>query len=269
MLLGLLEPTRGSSEILGCDSAQLSNEHRTRIGYLAESHPAYLWMTVGQNRDHQSAFYPRWNEQLFSTIIDHFRLHRNAKAGSLSRGERAGLTLALTLAPEPEVLILDDPALGLDPVARRWVLEALVFATRAADRTIFFSSHLLDDVERVADRVGIMDRSVLRVACSVDTLRANVRHFALHFDGKPPATLPNLRGLLRVRRFAGHLQITAVDPDEGAVAKLGASRVEELPIGFDDSVIGYLGDNGDRALPLESMPGFEQIAAAIAEEANT
>ena len=91
----------------------------------------------------QSRFYPSWNKRVFRAVADHFRLSERAKVKDLSRGERAGLCLALTLAPEPELLVLDEPALGLDPVARRSLVESMIYVTRNRDRTILFSSHLL------------------------------------------------------------------------------------------------------------------------------
>ena len=199
MLLGLLEPTRGSASVLGHDSRTLPPEIRARIGYMSESHALYRWMRVRECGEFQRRFFPRWNDSIFRAVVEHFRLDPAAKAGELSRGERAGLSLALTLAPEPELLILDDPALGLDPVARRSLLESMVYVTRRADRTILFSSHLLSDVERVADYVGVLDRSVLRAQCPLEAFRGRVKQFVLHFPSKPPALSP-IRGLLHARR---------------------------------------------------------------------
>src|SRR4051812_35511453 len=110
MLLGLLEPTRGAAAILGHDSAALPPAVRARIGYMAEGHPVYGWMRVGQYGRFQSGFYPHWNQDLFAAVIEHFAIDPRTKAGHLSHGQRAGLHLAMTLAIEPEVLMLDDPA---------------------------------------------------------------------------------------------------------------------------------------------------------------
>jgi ABC-type Na+ transport system ATPase subunit NatA len=154
MLLGLLEPTRGSSSVLGHDSARLPPEVRARIGYMAEGHPVYAWMRVSQCASFQRGCYSHWNHDVFSAVIDNFSIDPRTKAGHLSHGQRAGLHLAMTLAVEPELLVLDDPATGLDPAARRSLLEAMLYYTRGHDRTIFFSSHLLDEVERVADYVA-------------------------------------------------------------------------------------------------------------------
>jgi ABC-2 type transport system ATP-binding protein len=138
LLLGLLQPDRGSSTVLGCDSRALTPEMRARIGYLTEEHQLYDWMTVSQAGSFQAGFYPRWNNRIFRGVLDHFGLKVETKVKHLSRGMRAGLCLALTLAPDPELLILDDPALGLDPVARRSLVESMIYLTRRSDRTIFF-----------------------------------------------------------------------------------------------------------------------------------
>ena len=267
MLLGLSEPTRGSSTVLGHDSRHLPPEVIARIGYMSESHSMYEWMTVGQCGAYQARFYPRWNAKVFDSIVGHFHLDLRAKAGDLSRGERAGLSLAMTLAPEPELLILDDPAIGLDPVARRSLLESMIYITRDSDRTIFFSSHLLDDVERVADHIAILDRSVLRVLCSVDMLRSSVRQFTLHYPGPEalPAKLPTLRGLLRVRRSASDLWLTVAAPDDATQRELrllGAATIVEVPVGLNDAVIGYLGDRGEHGFFLDGMPALAAARGA-------
>jgi len=97
MLLGLLAPTRGSASVLGFDSRALPPDVRARIGYLAEGHHVYGWMSVAECGRFQSAFYPRWNDRVFQSVLSHFGLKETARAGDLSRGERAGLCLALTL----------------------------------------------------------------------------------------------------------------------------------------------------------------------------
>jgi ABC-2 type transport system ATP-binding protein len=257
MLLGLLEPTRGSATVLGHDSRRLSPEVRARIGYLAEGHHVYGWMSVEECGRFQSAFYRHWNNAVFRAVIKHFALHPKAKARDLSRGERAGLCLALTLAPEPELLILDDPAIGLDPVARRSLLESMIYVTRGENRTIFFSSHLLSDVERVADRIAILDRGVLRVDCRLETFRNRVRQYVLHFGGDPPS-LPAIPGLLHSFRTEREISLTIAncnDETEKLLHSVGAERMEQTTIGLEDAFISYLGDRGERSFFLKDVGG--------------
>ena len=164
----------------------LSDATRARIAYLAEGHPFYGWMTIDEAVKFTRSFYPRWNDTLVDQILDHFELRRRQKFRRLSCGQRAQVSLALAVAPDPELLVLDDPTLGLDTVVRRDFLESLIQIIQRQGRTILFSSHILGDVERVADRIGIMVNGVLRVDCRTETFRESVRKLVLEFAGYPP-----------------------------------------------------------------------------------
>jgi len=254
MLMGLLEPTRGSANVLGEDCRHLSPAARGRIGYVAEGHPLIDWMRVRDLESFQKSFYPKWDGRLFKSVVDQFGLPSDARAGRLSRGQRAGLSLALTLATRPQLLVMDDPAMGLDPVARRTLLEAMILVTRNAGHTIFFSSHVLDDVERVADHVAILDKSVLRVSCPVEFFRARIKRLVLTFGGTPPP-LPPIPGLLEARRDLTQLRLTVANPGpelEQLVASLGAQAVTEVALSLEDAVIAYLGERGEKPSLLQS-----------------
>ena len=265
MLLGLLEPSRGSARVLGHDTRSLPHELRARVGYLAEGHWLPRWMRVGDLERFQSGSFPRWSGEIFQSVVRHFRLDARSRAGDLSRGERAGLCLALALAPEPELLILDDPATGLDPVARRSLLEAMVYVTREAGRTILFSSHLISDVERVADQMAILDEGALKVQCSVETFRSRVRQFVLRYPGDPPQP-PAIPGVLQAVRGRSEIRLMVANATDGILAGLqglGASSVEEVPLGFEDACIGFLGARGERSFFLSD------IGASSREEEET
>ena len=257
MLLGLLDPTRGSATVLGHDSRNLPPELRARIGHLAEGHHVYGWMTVKECARFQSSFYSTWKSALFDAVIDYFRLKPNARVKNLSRGERAGLCLALTLAPEPELLILDDPALGLDPVARRSLLELMVYATRSEKRTILFSSHLLSDVERVADRIAVLESGHLQACCSMETFRDRIRRVVLRFRGQVPA-LPKIPGLLQSLRTENEISAVIANFDgqtEELLKSCGADQIEFVPLNLEDAFISYLGDHGEKSFFLRETEG--------------
>ena len=188
MLLGMAHPSYGRAELFGEDASQLRPETRARIAYLAEGHPLYRWMTVGQAVRFTGAFYERyrWNQPLLEQILDHFELSPKRKIRRLSRGQQAQVALALAVASDPELLILDDPTLGLDTVVRRDFLESLIQIIQRRGRTILFSSHILGDVERVADRIGILVDGVLRVDCPTDHFKESIRKVLLEFrrDGR-------------------------------------------------------------------------------------
>jgi ABC-2 type transport system ATP-binding protein len=252
MLLGLLQPDRGDANVLGCDSRALTPQMRARIGYLTEEHQLYGWMSVREAGEFQRAFYPRWNEKIFRGVIGHFGLKPETRVKHLSRGMRAGLCLALTLAPDPELLVLDDPALGLDPVARRSLVESMIYLTRRSDRTIFFSSHHLGDVERVADFLAVLDYSVLRACCPLESFRNSVQEVQLQFAGPPPK-LPAIPGLLQAFRTERELRVTFVhynDQTEKALRALSPLSMETLPLGLEDAFISYLGERGEKTFIL-------------------
>lgn len=249
MLLGLVEPTRGSARVLGKDCRNLSPDDRARIGYLPEGHHVYGWMTIEECGKFQAAFYQHWNSSIFDAVLSHFRLDRKNRAGNLSRGQRAGLCLALVLAPEPELLILDDPALGLDPVARRSLIQSMLYVTRTTDRTILFSSHLLSDVERVADEIAVLDRGTLRASCKLETFRRQVRQFVIRHDGNEPP-LPDLPGLLQTFRTDTETSLTFANIGPAEIQRiqvLTGNRIEEVPLSLEDAFVSYVGERGAKS----------------------
>ncbi len=248
ILLGLEDPTRGRTAVFGEDSRHLRPETRARIGYLPEGHHVYGWMTVKECGQFQASYFPQWNQDIFETVITHFRLNSRMKAGHLSRGQRAGLCLAMTLAPEPELLVLDDPALGLDPVARRSLLQSMLYVTRQPNRTILFSSHLLSDVERVADRIVVLDGGVLRADCTVERFRERLRHFVLKFRETPPTT-PEIPGLLESFRTDHEIALTIANPTAETETQLQALRpesIEPVEMTLEDAFISYVGERGEK-----------------------
>jgi ABC-2 type transport system ATP-binding protein len=255
ILLGLESPTRGGTRVLGEDSRKLTPEIRARIGYLPEGHHVYGWMTVRECGRFQASFYPQWNQEIFEAVITHFRLEPRMKAGHLSRGQRAGLCLAMTLAPEPELLILDDPALGLDPVARRSLLQSMLYVTRQPNRTILFSSHLLSDVERVADRIAVLDGGALRADCTVERFRESLRHYVLKFDGTPPPA-PRLPGLLESFRTDRELALTFANANtetEAQLAQLHPRDMAPVEMTLEDAFVSYVGERGEKTLFMRDL----------------
>src|SRR5581483_1323949 len=117
-------------------------------------------------------------------------LSPSAKIGRLTKGPRAQVSLSLAIAPDPELLILDDPTPGLDTVVRRDFLESMIHIIQRRGRTILFSSHILSDVERVADRIGVMADGVLRADCPTDVFKQQIRKIVLEFDRDPPPVTP-------------------------------------------------------------------------------
>jgi ABC-2 type transport system ATP-binding protein len=216
-------------------------EMRERVAYLAEGHPYYRWMTIGEAVRFTRAFYRSWNDELLEQILDHFELPRRAKMRRLSNGQRAQVSLALAVAPDPELLILDDPTLGLDTVVRRDFLESMIQIIQRRGRTILFSSHILGDVERVADRIGILVDGVLRVDCPTDHFKQTIRKVVLDFASEPPEC-PEGPGLVGNWRVGNKLELIFVGYDDRQrqlAESLSPQSIEVVDLNLEDAFIAY------------------------------
>lgn len=241
MLLGMVHPDSGSVELLGEDLAALRPDTRARIAYLAEGHPLYKWMTVGEAIAFTRRFYPVWNGELVQQILDHFALPRKTRIRRLSNGQRAQVSLALAVAPEPDLLILDDPTLGLDTVVRRDFLESLIQIIQRRGRTILFSSHVLGDVERVADRIGILVDGVLRVDCPTEHFKVSLRKLVLEFAGPPP-DFPPCKGVVGTWKVGNRLEVNFVDYSDRhreLAESLEPLSIDVVQLNLEDAFIEY------------------------------
>lgn len=253
MLTGMVHPDDGTASLLGQDVATLPPEMRQRIAYLAEGHPLYSWMTIDSLMRFNRPFYPAWNQGLFDQIIEHFQLDRKQKVKHLSKGQVAQVSLALGIAPEPELLILDDPTLGLDTVVRRDFLESLIQIIQRKGRTIFLSSHVLGDVERVADRIGVMVDGVLRVDCPTDEFKQSIRRVVLSFDVSPPV-FSGCDGLVASHVEERRLELVIVGYGEAHQALFAAmtpqpKNIEVVELNLEDAFIEYT-RGSRRAIPV-------------------
>jgi len=244
ILLGFLAPTDGEARILGRDSQQLTPEDRRRIGFVNEEHTLPGWMRVDEIAAAQQRLYPRWDPRLYAEVLGHYHVLPRQKVAELSRGERAGFNLALALAQGPELLVLDEPTLGLDVVAKRAFLEALMYSN-TGDCTVIYCSHQMDEIERVADNLIILERGELRHMSPPDAFVERVSYWVaqIPFKSPDPATVP---GLLQVQRIDGLHHYLVLDQDEDFAEYLksvGARAINRMPVGLDRAVNGFLAKN--------------------------
>jgi ABC-2 type transport system ATP-binding protein len=190
-LMGLTPIDSGAITLFGGETRLCSPEMRQRVGYVPELHYIYRWMSVASVIDFASKLYERWDAGLAEEMLSKFELPVKARVGTLSKGMTAKLGLVIALAHNPEFLILDEPASGLDPIIREDFLESVLQNHTCRGRTILFSSHHVDDVERVADEVGIMVHGRLAIRGSVDELRNRIKRIRMVLpDGKLPVHIP-------------------------------------------------------------------------------
>ncbi len=221
-LLGLLAPDSGSVSILGINPQTNPLAVRRRVGYLAEDQRMFGWMTVEQIVQFIAPFYDTWDEALAKRYLEQFELPRRTKIKHLSKGQNVRLGLVLALSHRPEVVILDDPVLGLDPIMRKEFNRDLIAHLQAEGRTVLYSSHLLYEIEPVADAVGILDHGQIVRQGMTEDLRDEVKRLLV-----PTASLGRLPGLklLDVADTGDRVALT-VDDAPGAIAALRQIGIE-------------------------------------------
>lgn len=188
MLMNLLPPTSGSARVLGVDTRRLGEREFQQIGYVSENQQQPLWMTVRQLLDYCRPFYPTWDRELEAKLLADFDLPPNRKLSQLSRGMLMKAVLLSSLAYRPKLLVLDEPFSGLDPLARHDFVTGLIEAARLGEWTVLVSSHDIDDVERLVDRVAMLDSGRLTLQESTDALAARFRRVEVELDGEAPAS---------------------------------------------------------------------------------
>jgi ABC-2 type transport system ATP-binding protein len=242
-LLGLLRAQSGSVRVLGRDPVDDPVGVLGRVGYLAEDNDLPGWMRVHELLLYTRAFYPSWDDGYADELCRAFGLDGKARVKDLSKGQRARVGLVLALAHRPELLILDEPSSGLDPLVRRDILTAVVRSIADEGRTVLFSSHLLDELERVADQVALIDRGRIVFAGALEDIQGGHRRLTLRFEQarqRPPEWASALSW-----EGAGH-EWTAVcagpAPElHAAAAAAGARVVEEHVPGLHEIFLARVG----------------------------
>jgi len=194
LLMGLLRPEHGNITVLGRSVKRMPASLKQRIGYVCQEPNFYPWMTADQLGAFVGSFYPTWDGQEFQRLLRMLDVPRERRASEMSGGTRTKLGLALALAPRPQLLLLDEPTAGLDPVARREFNDQLQALQREQGTTVMFSSHLVGEVEQLAQRVGIVQGGTCRSEGEVGALRARVRRIVADAAVTPGDGFTRLRG---------------------------------------------------------------------------
>jgi ABC-2 type transport system ATP-binding protein len=224
LLLGLIRPDAGRCLVAGLDPSENAIEIRRRVGYMAENQTMYGWMRVDQIIDWVSRFYPEWDAPFAGQLREQMRLDAKQKVGTLSKGQTSRLALLLALAHHPQLVILDDPTLGLDPIARRDFLRDVIGYLQSAGVTVFFSSHLLYEIEPICDRVAILHDGRIMKSSPVDELRQSVKRVV--FEPTEGASVGQLPGLLDVQASNGRWAVTIEDMSAARQGVTSISRGE-------------------------------------------
>jgi ABC-2 type transport system ATP-binding protein len=249
-ILGVLKAQSGSVRVFGLDPVSDPVGVLSRIGYLSEENDLPGWMRVEELLRYTRAFYPKWDDCYAEELRQTFALDLKARVKTLSKGQRARAGLLIALAYRPELLVLDEPSSGLDPIVRRDILGAIIRTIAEEGRTVLFSSHLLDEVERVCDHVAMMDQGKIVFASALEDIKDSHHRLTLRF-ADPRSRPPVLPGVL-TWNGAGH-EWTAVCQGrlnvlQEAAAVCGGSVVDERVLSLDEIFVAQVGGASPTAL---------------------
>jgi ABC-2 type transport system ATP-binding protein len=253
-LLGLWRAERGTVRVFGLDPVAEPATVLGRIGYLSEQPDLPGWMRVDELLRYTQAFYPGWDTQHAERLREQFGLDPTARIETLSKGQRAKLGLIAAEAHRPDLLLLDEPSSGLDPVVRRDILEAIIRTVTDAGRTVIFSSHLLDEIERVSDHLAMLHRGRLRLCAPLDEVKAQHRRLVLHFE-LPQPTAPTVPGAVRITGADRVWTVICESSrlDRAAIGRnFGVRIADESPASLDEVFIAHTGVAAD-TLPSHSL----------------
>ncbi|MDN5294171.1 MAG: type transport system ATP-binding protein [Eubacteriales bacterium] len=243
MLLGLLQPTGGGIRVLGLDPKKESLEILMRTGYVAETQNMYGYMTVKEIIDFCKALYPRWEDGTVKKYLDLFELPTGKKVKALSKGMKNQLALALALGSGPDLLILDEPTSGLDPQKIKDFLTVIVEQVAETGQTVFFSSHQLYEVERIADWVGMIVQGRLVFSSSMDDLKARHKKIKVMLAGESlPQELTNRPEIIKIELQGRGYVLTVsgnIDRIIALLNSLNPSLLEVFPETLEEIFLAY------------------------------
>ncbi len=249
MLVGVLTPTSGQAYVLGREVLAKPLVVKQRVGYVPESHHVDRWMRVAEVVGFCRSLYESWNDRTCQEMLDLFQLDVSKKVKHLSKGMLVKLSLVLAVSHEPEMLVLDEPMAGLDPLAREEFLDGVLRTICERGRTVLFSTHSLDDVQRLADTVGILYGGRLLVHRNIEELIATTKRIrATLTNGRPPGRLPANTIWQRVQGREWLVTVGDFTPEtvRQIRAQEGVDHVEVIDLGLEDLFKDFI--RGQRAV---------------------
>jgi ABC-2 type transport system ATP-binding protein len=239
IMLGLLEPLAGSAFVFGEAALKLGDGAKSRVAYVPQQPEAFSWLTTEQMLDFVGRFYPRWDAAFARMMLSRWQIQPNRLLARLSPGERQRVDLIRALASQPELLVLDEPAAALDPVARRELLRELALRAGESGTTVLFSTHIVSDLERVASEVAFLHDGRLLLRCSVDDSKE--RYARLWLPAKMTVAAP-AQSLSRHRNEDGSLSLVVERDAQGhwpEACTLPGARLDAL--GLEDLFVEIAG----------------------------
>lgn len=238
-LLGLLHPERGTLRLFGLDPARHEAEVKSRLAWVPDAPAFHPWMTVQETLGWSRTLRTRWSDDVQEHLLGRFELDRGAPASTLSRGQKTQLALVCALASDPELLVLDEPTNGLDPLVRRQFLEAVigVFQDREPEKkTLLVSTHLISEFEGVVDDFTVLSQGRAVLTSTADDARARFCRLQAWFDDAVPGAVP-MKTLKPPRREGRMLELvldSARDEAQRWLTGAGAVKIDASALSLED-----------------------------------
>lgn len=248
-ILGLFRTESGSVRVFGQDPVAKPVEVLQRIGYVSDDRDLPEWMRIGDLMRYTQAYYPDWDSAYAHQLLDTFQLDVNKKVKELSRGMRAQTCLVTAVAHRPDLLVMDEPSTGLDVVVRRDILNAIVRTVTDDGRTVIFSSHLLEEVERMSDHVTMIHQGRIALDGSLEAIKDCYQHTKIRFTQRQDEP-PPLEGALSIDgegRAWSVIHEDAIEKFQNALSDLGGEVVESRGVTLEEIFVARVGRSSQTA----------------------
>lgn len=242
ILSGFLQPRSGECLILGEKIGQMNPLTRRKISLLIEGHVQYQFMTIEQIERFYSRFYPNWKREAYYELMSRLKVAPHQRINRMSCGQRSQVALGLILAQDAEVLVLDDFSLGLDPGYRRLFVDYMREYAKAENKTVFLTSHIIQDMERLIDDCIIMDYGKILVQMPVEELLGKFRRYTTQVEAD--FKLKDTEGIYNPSVIRSSMELFSMLPEEEVKARLAVQGVGNLSVervGLEDAFIGLTG----------------------------
>ena len=241
-MTGLVKPDSGDIEIFGRRNDPNQPDWKFDIGYVGDVHVFYENWTAAKNLKFLSKFYPNWSDEYMMNLVQRFKLPLDRKAKALSTGNRVKLALVSALAHRPKLLLLDEPTAGLDPVVRTEVLDILFEVLEDGDRAIFYSTHILSDIARLADELAFLDNGAIKLRTAKELLTDHWRRISFRL----PQNQQVISGVVSHKNEGAEHQVISADHEITLrqLRELGAENIYENRMSIDEISVEIL--KGDK-----------------------
>ncbi len=238
-IMGLYKPEKGEVALFGETRMRKQTKLREKVGYVPEVHEFYDNLTVSASCEYISHFYPDWDKKFEKELISNFDLNPKDTFKSLSRGQKAKLFLTFALAHRPELIILDEPTSHLDPVARSEFWESTIALISETNASVFVSTHILNDIETIADQFILLNNGVIEFQTDSEELRQSVKKTFISESDLDKLTDAEKSNIILKKRLSKGLEIYMKNPGT-------ASNLDWESLSIEEIIISYLKSNGDK-----------------------